>query len=220
MAQTPVGTMPKGSRPPSERPSATARSPSTQILRTPGPRCSRCARSRPGRRVPWPRSSGSTSAGEIGRRGPGRISRERGALQREGAHPVRDILDGHRHSGGVQMEPAAAESALVSRNAPPPRFVTAPVVDHLAVIVAPRRVVDLPRLQLPHVPRDRPVEEPSRVRAADPVLVERRDVDQRGRVPDRRILPVGVGRRRWPSGGRPSGATYGPARARPWGWNG
>ncbi len=84
------------------------------------------------------------------------------------------------------------ESALVSRYVPSPSRLTVPSSIDLAGVVAPRRVVDLARLQLGHVAGDHAVEEPRRVRPRDPVLVERRDVDQRGRAADRRVLAVGM----------------------------
>ena len=69
-----------------------------------------------------------------------------------------------------------------------------PVVDHAAVLVAPGRVVDAADAELARVPRDHAVDEPRGVRPGDQVLVERRDVDERRRLPDGVVLDlVGVG---------------------------
>ena len=68
------------------------------------------------------------------------------------------------------------------------------VVDDLAVLVAPGRVEDLPDLELRRVAGDHAVDEADRVRAGDAVLVQRADVDERGRLADRVVLDVvGVG---------------------------
>ena len=67
-----------------------------------------------------------------------------------------------------------------------------PVVDHLALLVAPRRVDDLADGDLAHVPRDDPIDEARRVAPRDPVLVEGRDVDQRRGVADRVVLVLVV----------------------------
>ena len=68
-----------------------------------------------------------------------------------------------------------------------------PVVDDLAVLVAPRRVDDRADRDLAQVPRHDPVDEARRVLARDPVLEERRDVDQRRGVADRVVLVLVVG---------------------------
>jgi hypothetical protein len=68
------------------------------------------------------------------------------------------------------------------------------VVDDFAVLVAPRRVIDLPDAEFRRVAGDHPVDEPLGVRTADPVLVEGADVDDRGGLADRVVLDVvGVG---------------------------
>ena len=69
-----------------------------------------------------------------------------------------------------------------------------PVVDDLAVLVAPRRVDDAADRHLRRVAGDHPVDQPERVGPRHDVLVERGDVDQRGRLADRVVLDVvGVG---------------------------
>src|SRR4029079_18535774 len=68
------------------------------------------------------------------------------------------------------------------------------VVDDLAVLVAPRRVPDLAHRELRRVAGDDAIDERGRVGPADPVLVQGRDVDERGRLADRVVLDVvGVG---------------------------
>ena len=85
---------------------------------------------------------------------------------------------------GVLPEPAQARI----RGRPAERLLRQPrhrpVVDHLAVLVAPRRVVDLPDRHLRHVARDQPIHQPRRVGPRHHVLEERRHVDQRGGVAD------------------------------------
>src|SRR6185503_4717488 len=68
------------------------------------------------------------------------------------------------------------------------------VVDDLAVLVAPRRVPDLAHRELRRVAGDDAIDQRWRVGPADPVLVQGRDVDERGRLADRVVLDVvGVG---------------------------
>src|SRR5207302_1754972 len=64
------------------------------------------------------------------------------------------------------------------------------VVDLLPGGVAPRRVEHLPDFALGHVAGDDAIEQPGRVAARDPVLVEWGDVEQRRRAADRVILAV------------------------------
>ena len=77
------------------------------------------------------------------------------------------VLDRHVEAGGVLPEPAK----LRVRGGPAERAVVEvmdrPVVDHLAVLVAPRRVVDLAWLQLRRVAGDDPIDETERVGPAD-----------------------------------------------------
>ena len=94
----------------------------------------------------------------------------------------------HVETDGVLREPAQVRigGGPAVRVLRQPRH--RPVVDHLAVLVAPRRVVDLPDGELRRVARDDAIDEPGRVAAADAVLEERRDVDERRRVADRVVL--------------------------------
>ena len=64
------------------------------------------------------------------------------------------------------------------------------VVDDLAVLVAPRRVVDLPDGERRGVAGDDAVHEARRVGTGDAVLVERADVDERRRLADGVVLDV------------------------------
>ena len=79
-------------------------------------------------------------------------------------------------------------SAAVQRNACSRQPRHRAIVDDLAVLVAPRRVVDLADAHLRGVARDDAIDEAHRVGAGDAVLVERRDVDQRAGVPDRVVF--------------------------------
>ena len=109
-------------------------------------------------------------------------------LQRERRDLLRDVLDGHVEAGGVLPEPAQARI----RRRPAERLLRQPrhrpVVDHLAVLVAPRRVEDLADRHLRHVAGDEPIDEPRGVAPVDQVLEERRDVDQRRGVADGVVL--------------------------------
>src|SRR2546422_6289458 len=60
----------------------------------------------------------------------------------------------------------------------------------LAFVVAPRRVQHLSDFRFADVARDDVIEQSRRVAAGDEVLIERRDVEQGRRVPDRVILAV------------------------------
>ena len=64
------------------------------------------------------------------------------------------------------------------------------VVEHLALVVAPAGVVDLPHRHLEHVAGRDPVQQARGVGPLDQVLHQRRDVDQRRRVADRPVLAV------------------------------
>ena len=122
-----------------------------------------------------------------------------GTLDGERGHLFRHVIDRHVEAGRVLAEPAElgvgggpAERAVVE-------VMNRPVVDDLAVFVAPRRVVDLARLQFRRVAGDDPIDESERVGTRDFVLVERADVDERRGLADRVVLDVvsiGIDRRR------------------------
>ena len=101
---------------------------------------------------------------------------------------VGDVLDLHVETGGMLRDPA--EIRLGRR--PAEAVVLEPghgaVVEHQAVLVAPRRVDHLSRLELRRVARDHAIDEPHRVGPGEQVLVERRDVDQPGGVADGVVL--------------------------------
>src|SRR5215210_57589 len=63
-----------------------------------------------------------------------------------------------------------------------------PVVDHAAVLVAPRCVEDLADSHLADVASDHPVDEARRAGAGDGVLEQRRNVDQGGGVANDVVL--------------------------------
>jgi hypothetical protein len=120
------------------------------------------------------------------------------ALERDRGRPLGDVVDRDVEAGGVHPQPAE----LRIRRGPAERAVIegvdGPVVDHLAVLVAPRRVDHSTGAELRRVAGDHAIDETPRVRAPDDVLVERTDVDERGGLADRVVLDVvgvGVGRR-------------------------
>ena len=77
------------------------------------------------------------------------------ALERERGHLLGDVLDRDAQADGVLRQPAQAGIGRgpAERVLRQPRH--GPVVDDLAVLVAPRRVVDLSDGQLGRVTRDR-----------------------------------------------------------------
>ena len=83
-------------------------------------------------------------------------------LEGEGADLGRDVLDPHVEAGGVHDEPPVVRlgrrPSIRGLVEPADR----PVVDELAALVAPRRVVDLPDGELGRVPGDDPVDQPRR----------------------------------------------------------
>ena len=138
---------------------------------------------------------------EIRERRPGRrledVPRER-ALERERRGRLGLVDDRDIQSGAVLAEP----SKLGIRGRPAIQALVEPVdravIDDLAVLVAPGRVVDRPDLELRRVPGDHAVDEPHRIRPRHEVLVERRHVEQRGGLTDGVVLDVvrvGVGAR-------------------------
>src|SRR5439155_20496827 len=66
------------------------------------------------------------------------------------------------------------------------------VVDLLALHVAPRRVDPPSDHELGDVARDHAVEQPPRVAPGDQILLERRDVDDRGGIANRGVLAIGM----------------------------
>ena len=111
-------------------------------------------------------------------------------LQGDGRHLFGDVVDPHVEPGRVHREPPEAgvgrgpEELLVA----PAR--DGPVVDDLAVLVAPRGVDHAIDGELRGVARHDPVDEPRGVGPGDLVLVERGHVDQRGLLADRVVLDV------------------------------
>ena len=114
------------------------------------------------------------------------------ALQRERRDLLGDVVDRDVEARGVLAEPSQARirGGPAEGVLPQPRH--RPVVDHLAALVAPRRVEDLPDRHLRHVAGDDPVDEPRRVAPGDQVLEQRRDVDERRGVPDRVVFVLVV----------------------------
>ena len=101
-----------------------------------------------------------------------------------------DVIDSNVQPARVQAEPPV----VGLRSRPPERrlFQTAhgAVVDELAALVAPGRVVDLIDLKLAGVSRDDAVDQPDRVGPGDQVLEQRRHVDEPGRLANGVVLDV------------------------------
>src|SRR5919198_3603134 len=66
------------------------------------------------------------------------------------------------------------------------------VIDDLPVSIAPRCIEDLSDGALRDVSGHHPIEQTRRIGPADAVFVQWRHVEQRRRVPDRRILALGM----------------------------
>ena len=111
-------------------------------------------------------------------------------LERERGGGVADVGDLHVEAGGVHQEPAVAgvrgrDAVSVLREAR-----HGAVVEDLALLVAPGRVVGPVDRELGHVPRHHAVEEPEGVGARDLVLVERAHVDHGRRLSDGVVFDV------------------------------
>ncbi len=118
----------------------------------------------------------------------GQQARRGRPLQRQGGHALAHVLD-----RGVQAARVFEQPAQVGVGRRPPEAGVGQarhraVVDHLAVVVAPRRVVDLPDGHLRGITRDDAVHEAAGIRPVQVVLEERRDVDEAAAVPDRVVL--------------------------------
>ena len=94
----------------------------------------------------------------------------------------------HVEAGGVLSEPAQAgiggSPAINIFFQPRHRA----IVDHFALLVAPRRVNNLAHRNLAHVARDDAVDQTGRISSGDSVFEERRDIDQRRGVANRVVL--------------------------------
>jgi hypothetical protein len=112
------------------------------------------------------------------------------SLQRQRGDSLGRLLDRDVQAGGVLAEPAelgigGRPAVAIVRQA-----MDRPVVDHLAGLVAPGRVVDLPDGEPGGVARDDAIHQPGGVRTGHLVLEERAHVDQGGRLADRVVLDV------------------------------
>ena len=113
-----------------------------------------------------------------------------GTLQGEGCDRLADLLDLHVESGPVHAKPAqvrvgggpAIRRRVESRDGP--------VVDDVAVLVAPACIDDLPVRDLRGVPGEDAVDQAGRVGTPDEVLEQRRHVDDGGRLADGVVLDV------------------------------
>ena len=112
------------------------------------------------------------------------------ALARHGGDRLRDVLDLDVEAAGIEAEPAVLRVGGRPEDLVLGDPVHGTVVDDLAVLVAPGRVVDLPDLEPGRVAGQDAVGEADRVGAGDPVLVQRADVDQRRGLADRVVLDV------------------------------
>ena len=112
------------------------------------------------------------------------------ALEREPGGLIADVLDLGVEARRVHPEPpfgwVGGGDPVGVLGQPGDRA----VVDHLAVLVAPRRVEDLVDLEPGDVSGHHAVEQPSRIRPTNDVLVERRDVDDPRGLADRVVFDV------------------------------
>ena len=113
-----------------------------------------------------------------------------GALERERGDRLGHVLDGDVEPRGVHRQPAVLRVGGGPAQLVLGHPVDRAVVDDLAVLVAPRGVDDLADLEPRGVARHDPVGEAEGVGTRDPVLVERADVDDGGRLADRVVLDV------------------------------
>ena len=111
-------------------------------------------------------------------------------LERDGGEALADVLDLDVEPARVHRQPAVLGIRRGPAEAILGQAMDGAVVDDLAVLVAPRRVVDGAVPELGRVAGDDPVDELQGVAAADLVLVERADVDQGGLLADRVVLDV------------------------------
>src|SRR6185436_7138879 len=111
-------------------------------------------------------------------------------LERDRRDLLGDVIDGDVEVAGVEGQPAELGVGGGPEVLGLGESMDRAVVDDLAVLVAPGRVPDLPHGELRGVAGDHPVDERGRVRAGDAVLVQGRDVDQRGSLADRVVLDV------------------------------
>ena len=193
-ASMPAGLMSNGAAAvPSARPRPRPRGPTASRSRSRDRRCSRCARCPPARRRSCrcvtrkyfrPSMSASATARAAAPRSDPAARAPRPARRcprSSTSRPVAFCVNQRR------LGSAAVQRNVVLRQ---PRHRA--VVDHLAVLVAPRRVVHLADGDLERVARDQAIDELDRVAAGDQVLEERRDVDQRRGVADRVVLVLVV----------------------------
>ncbi len=114
-------------------------------------------------------------------------------LQRQRGDAFRDVFDLHVEPDGVLREPAQAR---VGRR-PAINVFFQPrhraVVDHFAVLVAPRRVNHLAHRNLSHVARDDAIDQSRCIFSRDSILEQRRDIDQRGGIANGVVLVVVMG---------------------------
>jgi hypothetical protein len=113
-------------------------------------------------------------------------------LHGERCHLLRDIFDRDIEAGRVLDEPAQARIRGSPSIALLAQARDGPVVDDLALLIAPWCVIHLANGKLRRIARDEQIDEPGRITSADEVLEERRDVDQRCRVADRVVLVLVV----------------------------
>ena len=113
-------------------------------------------------------------------------------LQGERRDRVRNVLDLNIQAPCVLVKPSQARV----RSGPPVGILLqtrdCPVIDDLAPLVAPGRIDHAAHFDLPHVPGYDPVHQFRGVRPCDPVLEQRRNVDQCGGVADGVVLMLVV----------------------------
>src|SRR5262249_29145424 len=92
------------------------------------------------------------------------------------------------HSRGILSKPSEARigggpaiSVLLE-----PR--NSAIVDHFTALITPRRIDHLAHRHLPHIARDDTIDQPRRILASEPVLEQRRNINQRRSIANRVVL--------------------------------
>ncbi len=113
-----------------------------------------------------------------------------GPLQRQRGDRIRYISDLDVHAGGVVFEPAQVRLRRGHAEDVVAKTRDGTVVDHLAGVIAPWRVEHLTNLSLQDVARHDEIQEARGVATPDPILIERRHIEERRRRADNVIFTL------------------------------